>query len=165
MIDISKYTSKGPIKPVLNYVYVHKIDGILHAVATDSFRIAQVKVWRLLAEHIQEGFYTPKAWKEITKLLNKDSHSVTLELKELVTREMAVQTDESFPDYQTILPKYEDCEPFKGDFHINGDYLCELIKSVQDKKFKKFNFNKLLEYKGMTVYMDEDTVIQIMGMK
>lgn len=164
MIDISKYTSKDKTKPVLNYVYVHTVDGMKYAVATDLFRIAEVKVWGLLGDMIQEGYYSPKAWKEITKLLNKESHEVAHEIKEIVTREMAVQIEEDFPDYKKIIPAIDDCESFTGDFSINGDYICELIKSVQNKKNKLFNFLNLKQHNKKTIYFSDDTIIMIMQM-
>jgi len=167
MNDITKYVSNNKVKPILNYVYLH-IDknGNPTAVATDTFRLAQVGVnLAVLGEIIKLGFYTPEAWKKITKLYNKDDVTVYKEIQIIVEKEMLHQPEEDYPNYENIIPKYEDMERFKGSFLINSDYLCDLIKMFQDKKFKTFDFDKVQENENMIAYFDEDTTVLIMKMK
>lgn len=164
MFDISKYTSTNKIKEVLTYVYVHMVDGQKVAVATDTFRIAQVKINGLLAESIECGFYSKKSWKEITKLLNKNTLLVHKEVIDIVKKEMSVQPEEDFPNYLSIIPKEEDCEDFNGYFSINGDFLCDLIKDVQNKKYKMFDFFNLKKHERKIIYRDDESIIMIMEM-
>jgi len=167
MIDITKYASKNKLKPILNYVYLH-IDknGNPAAVATDTFRLAQVGVNIAgLDEVIKLGFYTPEAWKKITKLYNKDDVTLYKEIQIIVEKEMLHQPEEDYPNYENIIPKYEDMERFKGSFLINGDYLCDLIKMFQHKKLKTFDFDKVQENEDLIAYFDEDTTVLIMKMK
>lgn len=162
MKDISKYVSKNTVKPVLNYVYVHMVDGFKYAVATDSFRLARVIVFK---DFIPCGYYEPQAWSRITKLVNKDKAGVEiLEVVSICKQQMASQIEEDYPKYQSILPKEKELVAFTGKHLINGVYLCELIKTLQTDKFKQFDFKDLLENDNQVVHISDDFLVMIMKM-
>lgn len=166
MIDITKYVAGKKIeKDILKYVYVHEIDGYKYAVATDSFRLARVQILGVIGENIDNGFYTPEAWKKITKIYNKDDISLYREMLNIIQKEMAVQPEEDYPEYQRITPEDKDLEDFTFEKTYNGNYICELIKAVQSKDFNQFDFKRLKHYKDQLVYKDYETLILIMPMR
>ena len=166
MIDISKYTSKTTIKKELNYVYVHDIGEHRYAVATDSFRLARVHLTSVLSQRVKTGYYTAKAWKEVTKILKKNDVAKANDLIEIVNKEMLNDKDMTFPKYEKILPKFDDENEdytFKGTSTINGIFLIDLIKDTQNH-LKQFDFSKIKENNHMISYDYDGSIILIMKM-
>ena len=163
MIDISSYVSKNKEKEVLTYVYVHEIEDKKYAVATDSFRLAQVELTKG-SEYIGNGFYTPKAWKEITKLINKDKGESMLDIKHISEKELLHQPEiEKYPEYTRIIPAISEMEVFTGKLNVNADYFSEMIKAIKDS-FSQIDFNRISQNDNLYMFQEYETTILIMKM-
>lgn len=145
MKNITKFISKSIIKPELAHVYVHDIDGKRYAVATDSFKLAQIPIPDDLTGIIEAGYYSAKAWKEITRQANKINPGYSA-IKELVAQEMAVRDQRdlgSYPDYMQIMPKAEDLYPADLRETYTLDHLTAFLELMADIKFKTLDLGAI----------------------
>jgi len=171
MIDISKYVSKNKDKKILTYVYYKKEDWYGVAVATDTFRLGEVKIQNEnIVKILKDGLYSPRSWKEITKILNKKNSGTLLDLDkimDIVKREMAVQPEcESYPDYKRIIPPENELVSFDTTLDVNADYFIDFVKDIgNNDDFNIIPWNKIKQNKQTIIYMDSVTTLLVMSMK
>lgn len=100
--DISKFAYYGEIKPELNSIYVKHTESGLIYVATDSFRLIEIKLESEdIKSIISEGFYSLKDWSILAKETQKKTPEPELMLSiypEESKKEM------TYPDYDKIIP-------------------------------------------------------------
>ncbi len=102
-------TSTDDSRPVLTGVYLHTRDGVLYAVATDSYRLAEKRVMELDEEC--SVIIPGRTVSELLRLLGDDQEaevriddnqiSFNFEDTELVSRVI----DGEFPDYRQLIPE------------------------------------------------------------
>lgn len=148
LIDITNFSAKNDIKPILQYVKVDLYDDKIVYVTTDAFRLVEATCTNGLS-FMFEGYYHWKIWKDIVKEFNKKTPDVN-KLKAL----SLAKTDltENYPDYKNIIPisiKNVDWDSIV----VNQDYfndMLQLIKtptnSVSLYKIKISKDNKMLYY-------------------
>lgn len=97
-------------RPVLTGVYLHTINGVLHAVATDSYRLAE-KSFSKIAQEVSL-LIPADAILELLRVIPETEETVTISADsqqvlfktgdiELVTRLI----DATYPDYKKLIPK------------------------------------------------------------
>lgn len=157
MINIKNYT--GSIKPVLQLV---KKEGDI-AVATDTFRLAEIKIPEEYTEVIPDGYYQPSDWGKITTEINKKNTKID-KLVELTSFHKKLDT-EDYPDYKQILPKDDQLKEVDWNaIRVNTNFLSELILSIKGK-FNEVSLADIkLAHNNQLVYKTDEVTILIMLM-
>lgn len=164
MIDISKYTYKEDIKPILKYVKVENNQ----AVATDSFRIAILDIPENYSEVIKDGLYTKEKWKAITKEINQKKPDLS-KIEILVKESMLYQPElEPYPDFKRIIPSEDELINFNASLpgvNINyfNDFLSDVVISENIRHDNIF-WNRIKQNDKMYVYMKEGIILLLMGL-
>lgn len=165
MQKITKYLSKSQIKPELSLVYVHEIDGLKYAVATDSFRLVQELIPDILQDAIQYGYYQPKAWDEIVKAYNKKIPDIRT-IDNTVQGQQAIQMQYStynYPEYQRIIPTDADLTSYSPEKPLNMQYFKDFLDMITLDKYGHFNFSDIKQGKtGMLYYKTETLKVLLM---
>jgi hypothetical protein len=167
MQKLTNFLSKSNIKPEISMVYVHEIDGLKYAVATDSFRLIQERLPDILQDIVSYGYYQPKAWTEIVKATNKKIPDIGTILDTVAGQE-ALQMRYSgynYPNYQAIIPKEEALLPFDPAHTYNMDYLKDFLDIITLDKYNSFSFSylKMGTNKGMLYYKTDTTLVLLMA--
>lgn len=170
MIDISKYADKTLSAEILGYVKVEVTGNVFTATATDSFRLGRLEIFSInMCERLESGYYSPKAWKEITKIYNKKSFP-SLEgyqkIEKIVKQQMAVQPDGAYPEIEKIIPEKKELKNFDATLKVKDKYFIDLLKNIGgNSKGGCIDWDKIKQHKGMIVYEDAETILLIMSMK
>lgn len=104
--------SVSSMKPELSSVYIHNQNGVLVFAATDSFRLAEKKVFGLKNTPIDETLIPFKNTPELLKFFDSAQKNTEIKVSEnqlsfksgdhyFTTRTV----DGNFPDYKQIIPK------------------------------------------------------------
>jgi len=128
MQDITPFLSNSTIKPELMHVYVH--DG--HAVATDAFRLIEIKLDDFCAENIPSGYYNATKWKTMYKAYTKKAKDIETFMRTVQENAVYVDTHKGFnyPSYKNVIPTEDKLKPFHFDVKFNLDYFVDFIKVV-----------------------------------
>lgn len=169
MKNITTFTNKDSIKPELQMVYVHEINGTKYAVATDSFRLAQYKLPEFMQEHMQAGYYQPKAFKELCKAHNKKNPDLRA-IESILIQQEALQsqyTGYNYPTYEHIMPTEETLiKDFDSSTRFNIDYFMDFLNLMQVDRFNSISFNDIKQTdSGMTFYVNKDIKLLLMPLK
>lgn len=160
MKDISTHASKSKVKPELQHIYVHQVDNIKYAVATDTFRMAiQNLSWTNDAD-IPNGFYDVKNWKAIVREKNKKATDQN-KLEKIYKQVQAVQEEMEYPNYKQIIPENIESLPKAEINKISKDYLYDMLKLMSDKR-DTVDFNKIVRSKSMLIYSDTEVTSILM---
>lgn len=122
--------SNSNIKPELSSVYIHKDDGNLVFVSTDSFRLAEKKINTKISADFPPTLIPYKNVSEMTKLFEGRDDEVEIIFEKnqaaFITDDIYLVSrliDGSFPDYKQIIPK-----EFSSTAIILKDDLLNAIK-------------------------------------
>lgn len=162
MRDITPYISKSTIKPEIAHVYVY--GG--YAMATDSFRLIEIKLDEFCTDNTPNGFYTAEKWKKMCKAYNKKE-------KDLYTYMVAVNENNlnadarkgyKFPDHKKVIPNVEDLRPIEENMSFNPKYLQEFIEFAQVYKdgVFYFDFSRVKTDGKMLYFEDANTKVLLM---
>ncbi len=101
MIDITTFLEKNSIKDICRLVYVNNAV----AVATDSFKLIEIKLDDHCTENIPNGYYEISAWKKMCKAYNAKKQDLKTFMEEIVNNNTTItkHKDEQYPDYEKIL--------------------------------------------------------------
>lgn len=171
MQDITKFTAKDKIKPELSMVYVHKKDGNKYAVATDAFRLVEIKLDDFLNEMIELGYYSVDNWKKMCKSYNKKNRDLQT-FSNLMKANNAIFGDKdwNYPEYSNIFPKEDELVIWKsvktGNL-FNKKYFIEFIEMIPEKSFGTLDFNNILlkQEKEMLYYKSDNIKLLLMACK
>lgn len=102
--------SHDEARPVLTGMYLHTVDGVLYAVATDSYRLAEKKIGK---EKTEVSLLIPAtSLQEALRVMRDDVDTVTIQFDEQQARisiasiELVTRLIEgNYPDYRKLLPK------------------------------------------------------------
>ncbi len=102
-------TSGDDSRPVLTGVYLHTRDGVLYAVSTDSYRLAEKRIMELdtscnvivPARTVSEVLRLLGDGEEVTVKIDDNQISFGFDDTELVSRVI----DGEFPDYRQLIPE------------------------------------------------------------
>lgn len=164
MIDISKYTCKEDIKPILRYVKVENNQ----AIATDSFRIAIINIPEEYSEVIKDGLYTKEKWKAITKEINQKKPNL-FKIEILVKETMLYQPElEPYPDFKRIIPSEDELINFNASLPgVNIKYFIDFLSDVvicENLRYDNFFWNRIKQNDKMYVYMKKGITLLLMGL-
>jgi DNA polymerase III sliding clamp (beta) subunit (PCNA family) len=172
MKNISTFCSKSDIRSEINKVYVYsdpKRENKRYAVATDSFRLAEIEVADDIQAGLPEGYYSIKEWTTLCSILNKKKIdyeallSITNGIKSMQER----YNHYTYPEYTAIIPKDEDCETVSlKDICLNKDYFIELLELITVDQFNILNMHNFKQKKGNItspiVYRGEGYILLIL---
>lgn len=157
MQNISIFCSKSTVRPELSMVYVYKDttqQDKLYAVATDSFRLAEV----LLPDTINgipipQTYYTPKEWSNLCSMVNKKKPDITTIANFLKGKEATKEQykDLNYPSYRTIIPKDDTLTSLDlstSDIKANKDYLMDFIKLMPSESFNAISLSNIKQEKN-----------------
>ena len=165
--NLTNFIDTKSVKEDINYIKVLKRDNILYAVATDSFRLLEVKITdEFLLENLFEGFYSVKEWLELCKNYNFKKINMPAFLLEL-KKVQAMQENRNFnyPAYEKVIPtKVEDITSL--DFEVNFNYLVDFLDTTKNRKNNAILMNslKISKDKKMLYYKDDNIVALLMLM-
>jgi len=167
MKNITTFLSKNSFKPELGIVYVHEIEGVKYAVATDSFRLVEEKLPILLQEKMPCGYYQAKAYAEIVKEWNKSKQDI-IAIVDTIQAQTAIQErykDYNYPEYRQIIPLQAELVAFDSLQSFNVDYFKDFL-SLMDCKNKHFSFENIKSEKNgrMIVYRNDDITLVLMAL-
>lgn len=161
--NLTNFINTKSVKEDINYIKVLKRDNILYAVATDSFRLLEVKITdKFLLENLFEGFYSVKEWLELCKNYNFKKINMPAFLLEL-KKVQAMQENRNFnyPAYEKIIPtKVEDITSL--DFKLNYNYLVDFLEVIKENETIEMNKIKITQNKRMLYYKNNDIVVLLM---
>lgn len=115
-------------RPVLTGVYLHSVDGILHAAATDSYRLAAKQIVKTDGEidllipvsAMQDVLRIVSDYEDVVEVTHNDQQVLFKAGDvELVTRLI----DGKYPDYQKLIPK-----EFKNTARVKRSDLINIAK-------------------------------------
>jgi hypothetical protein len=154
MKDITPFLSTSNIKPELAHIYVH--DGI--AVATDSYRLAEIKLDDFCKENIPNGYYEKKKWQAMCKAYNKKTKDITAFMHAIIENNAVMQEkskDYNYPDYKQIIPQENTLTPFTNDMKFNKVFLSDFMELMQHPLHVDFSLiktnNKMIMYQDNTI--------------
>lgn len=177
MKQLLQYTSKSTIKPELAHIYVHKgevygsDDQNLYAVATDSFRLLEIKITDpYLLEYAPTGYYTQKEWQTLSTLIGKKKRDIQ-DIQTLLNNIKAHQDNYkgyNYPQYKQIIPTTDKLDNITSlvDIKVNGDYFIDFIASIPQDKFFGVQLNdiKIKKDKRMITFIKDNTKALVMLM-
>lgn len=172
MKNLLNHIAKNHIKPELNHIYIHKDAEAIYAVATDSFRLLEIKLNdTLLIDNLADGYYTAKEWQALCSLVSKKKQDIQA-ITELCTALKAIQPNRianfTYPDYKQIIPKAENIQDITtlADLKINADYFIDFIQAIPKDKFQSLYLNdiKLTSDKRMVVFINDNIKALLMLM-
>jgi DNA polymerase-3 subunit beta len=112
LTSVSHCASTNTIKPELASVYVRAHNGVLIAVATDSFRLAEKKVSLKRPVDVDAFLIPSRSVQDLLRVLEQTEKPVTLCVGE---HQLSLETGSvfftlrltsgTFPDYEQIIPK------------------------------------------------------------
>jgi hypothetical protein len=168
MQNISKFCAITKIKPELSNVYVHnrEKDGVLVAVACDSFKIIEQVIPEKLKDILTAGYYEPKAWGTIVKLYNKKNVDFGA-ISEEVQKQQAIKDthkDYQYPDYTRIIPDFDTLDTFmaSGTGLYTKSYLVDFLEMIPDQKSDKVDLSVIKESSKMLAYKDNTIMMLLM---
>ena len=167
--NITTYCSKTDIKPELSKVYVYTSNDIKYAVATDSYRLAELNLTAIentVVDLIKDGFYTAKEWQQVTSIVNKKKLDFQA-LESLLYGINAVQeryTGYNYPEYKKIIPLESECETLKiSDIQLSRVFLIEMLELIPLDTLKMGDFKQKKDIpSGVIVYKDNTITLLIM---
>ena len=161
MKDITNFCANHEIKPELSMVYVHKKDGNTYAVATDTFRLIEIKLDEFLNGNIEDGYYSKENWKKMCKAYNKKNQDLQ-KFSETMKANKAVygEKDWKYPDYKNIIPA--ETVAFKP-VKVNREYFIDFISMITDN-FGNVDLDdiKMVSKNNMLYYVSEDIKLLLM---
>lgn len=148
--DITPFLSTDKTKESLSYVKVHKKKGKTLAVATDSFRLAVVRIPDF-CDWVKEGYYTSKQWKLLMK--DKDVGEI--------------KQDIEYPDYEKILTADDKMIPVDMEsLGVNTKYLMDMARLMNiNSSFKDNIYFKLIsmdDKKTRLIHKSDDMYVVLM---
>lgn len=167
MKDITPFLSKSLIKRELAMVYVHRKDGNTYAVATDAFRLVEIKLDEFLnSDNLPTGYYTASNWKIMTKAYNAKKQDLqkfsdTIKANEVFYKDM----DNVYPDYEKIIPKPDELTPLQL-IDVDRDYFVEFLQMIDVDGFKRLKLSEIKSGKNNIIYYKSDNMqILLMGLR
>jgi hypothetical protein len=153
MQDITPFTSRSNIRPELFRVYVH--DGV--AVATDSYRLAEIKFDVFCKENIPAGYYEPKKWQAMSKAYNKKKRDITAFMHAIQENNLHAESREDYiyPDYKQIIPQEKDLTPFIGGMQFTKQYFNDFMELMRHPLHVDFS---LIKTNGKMIVYQDDTI-------
>jgi DNA polymerase III sliding clamp (beta) subunit (PCNA family) len=153
MKDITPFLSNSTIKPELMHVYVN--DG--HAVATDSFRLIEIKLDDFCAENIPSGYYSATKWKTMCKAYAKRDKDIETFMRTVQENAIYADThkDFNYPSYKNVIPTADKLSDFNPDVKFNLDYFVDFLKVVAGTT-DVVDFAKI-KTDGNMAYFENDT--------
>ena len=163
--NITKVASQSEIKPELKTVFVKHTDLGITYVATDSFRLIEVKIEdESIKSIIPEGFYDLKEWATFAKETQKKNPDADFMLS---ISPMQNKKDWYYPKYKQIFPKEVEkqktsitlfnihlvSESFKIIEKITGQNWFNLTKQLQ--QVKPANENKENKMMYLNTWSDD----------
>jgi DNA polymerase-3 subunit beta len=125
--------SPSSMKPELSSVYVGRVNGGFVFTATDSFRLAEKKVFGIKVGDFDSVLIPFKNIPEIIKFLNISDRKIEVVVEEnqisFFTEDAFITSrtvDGTFPDYNQIIPK-----EFSTEIVVLKQDLVEALKSTQ----------------------------------
>lgn len=167
MKNISKFTTKSLIKPELTKIYVYDSQENRIAVATDSFRLAEVVLPDDIKDLVLPGYYEPKAWDIIVKAYNKTKPDFAL-ISQTVQIQMSLQDNYktlNYPNYRMIIPADDQLKYFDATgMKLNKRYFSDFLELIIDPIYENFAFSDIkMDEKGkMLVYKKQNITLLLM---
>jgi len=129
--DITKFASPSEIKQEINKVYVTKYENYITYVATDTFRLIEIKQEiDGLNDIVAPGFYTIPQWKILCKAFQKKDTETIKTIK-------PIDTEMNYPDYKRIIPNSIELRTLtKTIIEVDIDYWYDFTKFIKSI-FKK----------------------------
>lgn len=146
MINISRCTSRSPIKPILNYVYVYRKDNKTYTVATDSYKLAIVEYTDNATAHaVGEGYYHAKDWTAFCKKPDT-AHLNSLTISKNILGE--------YPNFDKLLENREMMKQNGIQHTMTASHLIDFIKMTQEIPFAidTFDISKLYNNERLYLY-------------
>lgn len=160
---LTNFVSKSTIKPELAQIFVHMRDGKKYAVATDSWRLAEIEITEgFLFENLPCGYYTPVLWKSISKHAGRRKMDVTgiMQVFEQVKAVQKYYESYTYPEYARVIPS--ELHPFKA-LKVNTEYFSDFLNAI-GKAHIDFNSDISTDKDGkMYVYKDETRTLLLMA--
>lgn len=165
MKNITTFLSKSTIKPELAHVFVNEKDGAKYAVATDSFRLAELTITDdFLKDNLTTGYYTAKQWIELCKAYNKKKRDITAFMHTMLqvnAMQPIIYKDWQYPDYKQIIDRFESTgEGINQKF--NPEYLIDFITLMPQIPYG-INTNEIKHNAQMIVYKNESITLLLMA--
>jgi len=116
--DITKIATQCEVKPELKSVFVKHTDKGIIYVATDTFRLIEIKLENEdIKSILPEGFYNLKQWALLAKETQKKNPDADLMLS---IKPMENKDSWHYPEYANIIPKeVEDNIHLLTEFNIH----------------------------------------------
>lgn len=156
-----KFISPSSIK--LEIAHVYKKGNI--AVATDSYKLLEIKLEDQFATLLPDGYYTKEEWK----ILANDKKKDLWERVVLTPR----PTLGEYPDYSRVIPESMECEAYKGKLAFNFSNLKDFLDARNESErlagrlYRKdlyFDPNQLLENSNKMLYhKNENATLLLMA--
>ena len=117
LVDRTRFAiSTEETRYYLNGIYLHVVDGVLRAVATDGHRLAKVDIAAPAGSEAMPGVIVPrKTVGELRKLIEESGDDISVSLSDAKIQfafDGAVMTskliDGTFPDYERVIPEGND---------------------------------------------------------
>jgi len=157
MQDITPFLSNSTIRPELCHVYVNK--G--YAVATDSFRLIEIKLDDFCTKKIKNGYYKPDKWQKMYKAYKKKDIDTFMQIIEENNIYKHLTKHFKYPDYKKIIPKEEDLSELYSTFSFNSDYLVDFIRFAQTEKVTRTDVSRIdlskIKTDGKMIYFGNET--------
>lgn len=163
MKDITTFVSKTNFKPEIEMVYVKEKEGSKYAVATDTFKLIEIKLDEFCSEYIDCGWYSVSKWKGMCKAYNAKKRDI--KTFESLIQENALTKEQrknwTFPSYENIFPT--EFKEFQANSEFTKEHLIEFIKILPNKdKFNYIDFSKIKDSGKMIYFENENTKIMLM---
>lgn len=154
MRDITNFLSKSMIKPELAHVYVQ--EG--YAIATDSFRLIEIKLDDFCTENIASGYYSATKWKTMYKAYTKKTKDIETFMRTIQENALYADThkDFNYPSYKNVIPTADKLKDFNHDVKFNLEYLVDFLEVVAGAS-EVVDFAKI-KTDGNMAYFENDTV-------
>lgn len=115
-------------RPVLTAVYLHTHDGVLHAAATDSYRLAAKQITK--TDNEIDVLIPVSAMQDMLRIVNdyEDTVTITYNDQQILCKAGDVELvarliDGKYPDYQKLIPK-----EFKNTARVKRSDLINIAK-------------------------------------
>jgi len=128
MRNITSFLSKSTIKSELAHVYVY--DG--YAVATDGYRLVEIKLNDYCTEHIKDGYYTKEKWVAMSKAYSKKKLNIIAFMTAIAENKVHedMRKDYKYPDYKILMPKSEDLKPIDTSSKFETSYIVDFLTMI-----------------------------------
>lgn len=158
MKDITTFLEKKSFKEILQWVY--KKDNV--AVATDSFKLIEIKLDDFCTEHIPNGYYEIDSWKKMCKAYNAKKQDLKTFSETIIQNNaiMSKWSDTEYPDYKRVIV---------GDFKemdINSSFtkkhLIAFIEMLPELDRQTIKLSDLKDNGKMIKFENNDTLMILM---